>query len=508
MLKKTTFRPVAWWRKRFSTISFGLLLLALGSLLVVRPAMTTYSQTISPSTGGDDSVPASSITDRITNPLIPQRADPWVYKHTDGYYYFTASVPEYDRIEVRRATTLQGLSSAVPVVIWQKHASGIMSKHIWAPEIHYIDGDWYIYFAAARVSAPFDHRVYVLENTSANPLEGTWVEKGQITMNWESFTLDATTFEHQGVNYLVWAQKDPAIRGNSNLYIAAMSNPWTISGTQVRLSKPSYDWEKIGFWVNEGPAALERNGKVFITYSASATDANYAMGMLTAAADSDVLNPDSWSKSPDPVFQTNSITGQYGPGHSSFTVSPEGDDILIYHARNYKDIKGDPLYDPNRHTRAQRIYWNSDGTPNFGIPVPDGPLPSRFGAYSAQTQYIYHDGDRGILSDNLSSVASSQFRVVPGLADPDAVSLEAVDRPGSYLRHRNKEIWLDANDGSTAFAADATWQWRPGLADNSLVSFESYSLAGEYIQQRDGLLYLRSISTSAEKADATFLDER
>jgi GH43 family beta-xylosidase len=159
-------------------IPFGLLLLALGSLLMVKPTTTTHSQTIAPSTGGHDSVPASSITDRITNPLIPQRADPWVYKHTDGYYYFTASVPEYDRIEVRRATTLQGLGSASPVVIWRKHASGVMSKHIWAPEIHYIDGKWYIYFAAAREGAPFDHRVYVLENTSADPLEGTWVEKG------------------------------------------------------------------------------------------------------------------------------------------------------------------------------------------------------------------------------------------------------------------------------------------------------------------------------------------
>ena len=322
-----------------------------------------------------ETTPESASSAGIVNPLIEQRADPWVLRHTDGYYYFSASVPEYDRIEIRRAETLAGLAEAEPVVVWRKRNSGIMSRNIWAPEIHYIDGKWYIYFAAARVDAPFDHRIYVLENESANPLEGTWVEKGQLRTNWESFSLDATTFAHYGSRYLVWAQRDPAIPGNSNLYIAEMSNPWTISGEQVMLTRPEYPWEVIGFLVNEGAAALIRNGRVFITYSASATDYNYAMGMLTADADSDLLDPSSWSKSPDPIFQTNEETGQYGPGHNSFTTLPDGQDVLIYHARNYRDIVGDPLYDPNRHTRAQFFSWNEDGTPNFGIPAPDGPLP-------------------------------------------------------------------------------------------------------------------------------------
>jgi GH43 family beta-xylosidase len=307
------------------------------------------------------------------NPIVKQRADPWIYKHTDGFYYFTASVPEYDRIEIRRAKTIQVLGTSSPTVVWQKHSDGIMSANIWAPEIHFINGKWYIYFAAARKEAKFDHRVYVLENSSLNPLEGVWVEKGQIKMNWESFTLDATTFEHNGVNYLVWAQRDFKIHGNSNLYIAKMSNPWTIEGNQAMLSKPEYGWETIGFWVNEGPAVLKMNGRIFITYSASATDFNYCMGMLTASDKSDFLNPSNWSKSPAPVFETNNEKGQYGPGHNCFTVTPDGlEDIFIYHARNYKEIKGDPLYDPNRHTRAQVLHWKADGTPDFGMPVADG----------------------------------------------------------------------------------------------------------------------------------------
>ncbi|WP_068619046.1 glycoside hydrolase family 43 protein [Paenibacillus tuaregi] len=314
-------------------------------------------------------------TREYNNPLVEQRADPWVYKHSDGYYYFTASVPQYDRIEIRRSATLEGLRDAMPVVAWRKYETGMLSANIWAPEIHYIQGKWYIYFAAARTTETqdglFDHRMYALENESANPLEGQWVEKGQIKTAWESFALDATTFEHQGSLYYVWAQKDPEIEGNSNLYISRMSNPWTLSGQQVMISTPEYPWEIVGFRVNEGAAVLKRNGRIFISYSASATDHNYCMGLLYADESSDLLNPASWTKSPVPVFQTNEETGQYGPGHNSFTVSEDGQDVLIYHARNYKEITGDPLYDPNRHTRAQVFDWNEDGMPNFGTPVKD-----------------------------------------------------------------------------------------------------------------------------------------
>lgn len=308
---------------------------------------------------------------QFTNPLIEQRADPWIYHHTDGYYYFTATVPANDRLILRQAESIQELKSASETVIWRQRSEGIMGAHIWAPELHYIDGKWYIYFAAGGAEDVWAIRMYVLENDSANPLEGDWTEKGQIKTNWESFSLDATTFEHEGIRYLVWAQHDPEIGGNTNLYIAEMSNPWTIKGEQVMISQPEYDWEKIGYLVNEGAAVIKRNGRIFISYSASATDANYAMGLLTASQDSDLLNPDSWSKSPTPVFQ--SANGVYGPGHNSFTVSPDGKfDILVYHGRDYKEIDGDPLSDPNRHTRVQQLFWNEDGTPHFGKPMANG----------------------------------------------------------------------------------------------------------------------------------------
>ncbi|AOZ94159.1 family 43 glycosylhydrolase [Paenibacillus crassostreae] len=315
------------------------------------------------------------INREYNNPLIEQRADPWIYKHSDGYYYFTASVPEYDRIESRRASTLQELSVTNSVVIWYKHVSGPLSVNIWAPEIHFIDSKWYIYFAATHTLEPkdglFDHRMYVLENDSANPLEGLWIEKGQVETAWESFALDATSFEHKGIRYYVWAQKDSRIPGNSNLYISAMSNPWTLTGPQTMISTPDYSWEIVGFSVNEGAAVLKRNGRIFISFSCSATDFNYCMGLLVADENSNLLDASSWTKLSEPVFQSCEENGQYGPGHNSFTVNEFGEDVIIYHARNYKEINGDPLYDPNRHTRAQVFQWNEEGIPNFGIPVKD-----------------------------------------------------------------------------------------------------------------------------------------
>ncbi len=313
-----------------------------------------------------------------SSPLIVQRADPYIYKHTDGYYYFTASVPAYNLIEIRRARTIEGLAHAAPRTIWRKHDEGPLSQLIWAPELHFTNGKWYVYFAASHTAeldenGMFQHRMYCLECDIADPMSGeeNWIEKGQINTQFDTFALDATTFEAQGKLYYVWAQRDPEIKGNSNLYIAEMENPWTIKGDGVMLSKPEFDWETIGFWVNEGPAIIHRNGRYFMTYSASATDENYAMGMLTVKDDVDLLDANNWTKSQTPVFQSDLETKQFGPGHNSFTVAEDGiTDLMVYHCRDYTEIKGDPLYDPNRHTKVQSFTWNDDGTPNFGKPLP------------------------------------------------------------------------------------------------------------------------------------------
>ncbi|MDQ8181673.1 family 43 glycosylhydrolase [Pelagicoccus sp. SDUM812005] len=313
------------------------------------------------------------LSEEYPNPLVLQRADPWIHKHDDGFYYFIATAPQYLRIELRRAETIAGLASAEPFTIWNAHQSGPMGNHIWAPELHFLDGKWYIYFAAGDAEEKWRIRMYVLENDAANPLEGNWVEKGQVKTAWDDFSLDATVFENQGKRYYVWAQMDKEMGVNSNLYISEMENPWTLKGPYALLTTAEYSWETMKYKVNEGPAILKRNGKVFMTYSVNATDRNYRMGLLWASEDADLLDPASWTKSPGPVFQTSEDNGIYGPGHNGFTQDEEGDDILVYHARNYKDLEVFSLLDWNRHARVKPFTWTEGGFPDFGQPQPETP---------------------------------------------------------------------------------------------------------------------------------------
>lgn len=302
---------------------------------------------------------------KYNEPWILQRADPFICRH-NGKYYFTASVPAYDRIILRSADTLAGIADAEEVTIWEKHASGIMSAHIWAPELHYLDGKWYIYFAGGEKEDIWKIRPYVLEGADENPVAGTWKELGMMQcadedeFSFRGFSLDATIFENRGKQYYVWAEKVGVGRQISNLYIAEMETPNKLKTVQVLLTTPDYDWERVGFWVNEGPAVIKRNGKIFLTYSASETGTPYCMGMLTANEDSDLLDPLSWKKERYPVLQSDASLEIYGPGHNSFTVDEEGNDILVYHARKESVIEGDPLYNPNRHTMLMKIKWEEE----------------------------------------------------------------------------------------------------------------------------------------------------
>lgn len=306
-----------------------------------------------------------------TNPLVEQRADPWCYLHTDGYYYFTGSVPQYDRIELRRAKTLNGLADGETKVIWTKHESGVMSHNIWAPELHYIDRKWYVYFCSGRAEQHFLLGCFVLECKGQDPLNDEWIERGQIDTGWEGFALDMTTFMHKGEQYVIWAQKPEGENDiNSNLYIAKCADPCTLKTKAVMITTPEYDWETHKFKVNEGAAVLKHGGKIFVTYSASDTGRAYCMGMLWADENADLLDPSSWTKSPVPVFRTCDENSQFGPGHNSFTT--DGDkNVLIYHCRSYSEIVGDPLYDPNRHARAKVFDFDENGMPVFGVPPKD-----------------------------------------------------------------------------------------------------------------------------------------
>lgn len=303
---------------------------------------------------------------------IQKRADPYVYKHTDGTYYFTASLPEYDGIALRKADKLFDLKDAPEKMIWKKHDKGIMSFHVWAPELHFLFGKWYIYFAAGDVDDIWAIRPYVLECQGDDPFNDEWIEKGMMQcsdedpFSFRAFSLDGTVLENHGEYYFIWAEKVGVGKQISNLYIARMESATKLSTVQVLLTTPDYDWERVGFWVNEGPGFIKHDGKIYMTYSASETGVAYCIGMLYADENADLLDPKSWTKSRMPVLKTSENLKIYGPGHNSFTVNDEGEPVMIYHARTEAEIVGDPLYNPNRHAMVMKVKWKDSGEPEFG----------------------------------------------------------------------------------------------------------------------------------------------
>ncbi len=315
--------------------------------------------------------------DTFTNPVLPAGADPWVL-FKDGFYYYMNTTGR--NLTVWKTRSIPDLRHAEKKVVWQPPAGGPYSKDIWAPEIHFLDGKWYIYFAADAGRNP-THRIWVLENASSDPLQGEWVMKGQLTVATDRWAIDATVFENQGRLYAVWSGWEGETNGVQSLYLAAMKNPWTIAGPRVRISTPTLAWETVGDLkpnpatgdpahvdVNEGPELLRHGDKLFLIYSASGCwTENYCLGLLTASADSNLLDPASWRKAPQPVFTASPAAHAFAPGHCGFFQSPDGkEDWIIFHA-NSEPHQGCGRF---RSPRAQPFSWKPDGTPDFGRPIP------------------------------------------------------------------------------------------------------------------------------------------
>lgn len=312
--------------------------------------------------GSDPPPPAGNTT--FTNPILSRGPDPWVVQK-DCTYYYTHTFG--DRVALYKTKKISELNTSSSITIWSPPATGAYSKNIWAPELHFLNGKWYTYFAADDGDNK-NHRLYVLENASADPTTGTWEFKGKISDPSDKWAIDGTVFEHNGQAYFLWSGWEGDIDVQQNIYIAKMSNPWTLEGNRVLIAAPTYDWEKIGTPdVNEGPEIITNNGRVFMTYSASGcwTD-DYSLGLLTLKQGGDPMNPADWTKSAAPVFTKKPENGAYAPGHNGFFKSRDGkEDWIIYHANT---TAGQGCSN-TRNPRIQKFTWNADGTPNFGEPV-------------------------------------------------------------------------------------------------------------------------------------------
>jgi len=151
------------------------------------------------------------------------------------------------------------------------------------------------------------------------------------------------------------------------------------------------------------------------------------------------------------------------------------------------------------------IQWTANGldTQNWKLQRVDVETPvNQLQSYNIGN-FVRVDAGRGKI-DGGQYAPESQWRLVPGLADPSAVSIESVTYPGNYLRHRDGQVWLDPYANTTLYKNDATWRLRTGLSSGWAASFESYNISGAYMRHRSGALEISSITTALDQTDATF----
>jgi len=306
----------------------------------------------------------------FTNP-IADGADPWVVRK-DGWYYSVES--SEDGLSVYRSETITNLKQN-EVRVWEAPDEGWNQTHVWAPELHFVDGRWHIYYAAGEGGPPYIHqRSGVLQSEGADP-QGEYQEKGRLytgddlsAQTENIWAIDVTVSRIDGQLYAVWSgwkANQPDDATPQHLYIAEMENPWTMGSDRVRISSPTASWEQgTELDINEGPTMLKHDGEVHILYSTRESWLPaYRMGQLRLSDETaDPLNPDNWTKR-GPVFQGTDRV--HGTGHASFTTSPDGtEDWIVYHSKKTTE----PGW--NRFIRTQPFTWGEDGNPQFGQPVP------------------------------------------------------------------------------------------------------------------------------------------
>jgi GH43 family beta-xylosidase len=301
--------------------------------------------------------PFASAKRSFTNPILPRGTDPWVIRHGAWYYYCGA---RGGGVFVGKSSSLQTIGLNMKTV-WRPEKDRPYSHEIWAPELHFLNGKWYIYVAADD-GRNENHRMYVLQAAGSDP-QGAYGLVSLLNTD-DRWAIDGTVLQWKGRLYFIWSGWEGTANVAQNLYIAPMDKPWRIKGTRVLISKPEFPWESNGRpLVNEGPEVLRHGSKTFIIYSASGswTD-DYCLGQLNLTGD-DPLNPRNWLKCPQPVFSRTKDV--FGPGHASF-VNDGPRDWIVYHAAKYSGAGW------NRDVRMQPFTWNRDGTPDFGAPISPG----------------------------------------------------------------------------------------------------------------------------------------
>ncbi|MDB4892437.1 MAG: glycoside hydrolase family 43 [Gemmatimonadetes bacterium] len=309
----------------------------------------------------------------FTNPL-GVGADPWVVKQGGSYYYIQSIS---NGIWVAKSNTLSGVIAAPPAKVWAPADTGWNRTNVWAPELHFINGRWYIYYAAGVSGPPFlTQHAGVLQSAGTDAL-GPYTDKGMLytgdslgTGTGNRWAIDLTVSQLGGQIYAVWsgwANNASTDKTPQQLYIARMDTPTSIATNRVLLTAPTASWERgTELDLDEGPEFIQHGADVFIEYSTRESWLkDYQLGQLhLQSAAADPMNAASWTKT-GPVFSGNAAV--FGVGHASFTTSPDGsEDWIVYHSK----ISTTPGWD--RDIRMQKFTWSASGEPVFGSAVVAG----------------------------------------------------------------------------------------------------------------------------------------
>ncbi|MFA5330168.1 MAG: glycoside hydrolase family 43 protein [Prolixibacteraceae bacterium] len=320
-------------------------------------------------TKGDPSEIDSSKT--FTNPVW-DGADPWMTKH-GGDYIYCYSVNNSIVLSKSKKMTQRGEMKK----IWQAPATGWNRSCVWAPEIHFIDGRWYVYYAAGESGPPFIHQRAGVLRSATEDVFSDYEDMGMLytgdnpaDLATNIWAIDMTVLQQNGKLYAIWSgweKQETTDATPQHLYICEMENPWTMKGKRVKLSSPVESWETGGpLNLNEGPEILKNGDEVFVVYSCRESWlVEYRLGMLQLINHAgNILDRVNWKKT-GLVFQGNSSV--YGVGHCSFAKSPDDtEDWIIYHSKKSTTAGWE------RDVRMQPFNWNADGTPHFGSPIPAG----------------------------------------------------------------------------------------------------------------------------------------
>lgn len=276
--------------------------------------------------------------------MLRKGADPWVIEHQGKYYWSQSNNPRGE-ICLWESDSLD--EPGERRAIWRAPKTGPYSRELWAPEIHFHNGRFYVYFAADDGENK-NHLSYILVSENDDPFSNYEIQGPLYTgddpalKSENRWAIDATILEHKNKPYLVWSGWEDD-RDVQWLYIAPLNEERTqTTAPRVRIChNADYLWERTEEKIEsrglaEGPEPLYApNGRVFLSYSCGASWLpTYKVALLELVGD-DPLDPNSWKKFDKPWFQSDEFN--FGIGHGCFICDKEGQWRYVYHAKTKRD---------------------------------------------------------------------------------------------------------------------------------------------------------------------------